>query len=167
MKKSSLIPWREVSSWSCKACGNCCIGYRVPLKMDEMVRITNRYGRNVLRYGLGKAYLRNQRNGRCTFQRPLMGRWICTLQGTKPTACRLFPFRIQKKPIYKRGDNGRVRMGGRDFYLYMDPSCEGIDLGQPTERFSKEIVPEILRIGMGLPVKQKFTTSKSIHWRPT
>jgi Fe-S-cluster containining protein len=166
MKNSELIPWTEVSSWSCNACGNCCVGYRVPLKMDEMVLVSNQYGPNVLEYGVGKAYLRNQTNGRCIFQRPLMGRWVCTLQGTKPTACRLFPFRMHHKPLYKSGDNAKVQIGDKTYYLYMDPDCKGIVLGQPTERFRKEIVPEIVRIGMGLPVKQKFTTSKSIHWRP-
>ncbi|MBD3171467.1 hypothetical protein GF326_03240 [Candidatus Bathyarchaeota archaeon] len=166
MKNSALIPWTEVSSWSCKACGNCCVGYRVPLKMDEMIKIASRYGRSVLEYGLGKAYLKNRGNGRCVFQRPLMGKWICTLQGQKPTACRLFPFRMHKKPIYKHGDNAKVLIGDKSYYLYMDPNCRGIELGQPTERFSKEVVPEIVRIGMGLPVKQKYTTSKSIHWRP-
>ncbi len=134
--------------------------------MDEMVMVSNQYGPNVLEYGLGKAYLRNQSNGRCVFQRPLMGRWICTLQGTKPTACRLFPFRLHSKPIYKGGDNARVQIGDKTYYLYMDPDCQGIVLGQPTERFRNEIVPEIVRIGMGLPVKQRYTTSKSIHWRP-
>ncbi len=135
--------------------------------MDEMVRITNQYGQGVLQYGLGKSYLRNQSNGRCTFQRPLMGKWICTLQGTKPTACRIFPFRLNNKPIYKNGDNARIQMGDKTYYLYMDPNCNGITHGQPTERFARQIVPEIVRIGMGLPVKQKYTTSKSIHWRPT
>ena len=135
--------------------------------MDEMVRITNQYGQGVLQYGLGKSYLRNQSNGRCTFQRPLMGKWICTLQGTKPTPCRIFPFRLNNKPIYKNGDNARIQMGDKTYYLYMDPNCNGITHGQPTERFARQIVPEIVRIGMGLPVKQKYTTSKSIHWRPT
>jgi Fe-S-cluster containining protein len=166
MKNSELIPWTEVSSWACRACGSCCVGYRVPLKMDEMVMVSNQYGSNVLEYGLGKAYLRNQNNGRCLFQRPLMGKWICTMQGTKPTACRLFPFRMHSKPIYKGGDNARVQIGDKTYFLYMDPNCQGIVLGHPTERFRNELVPEIVKIGMGLPVKQKYTTSKSIHWRP-
>jgi len=109
--------------------------------MDEMVQVYKRYGQSVLEFGLGKAYLRNRRDGRCVFQRPLMDRWICTLQGTKPTACRLFPFRL-------------------------DPECQGIQLGQPTPHFRDQVVPEVLRIGMGFPVKQKYTTSTSIHWRP-
>jgi Fe-S-cluster containining protein len=134
--------------------------------MDEMVIVSNKYGRNVLEYGLGKAYLKNQSNGRCVFQRPLIGKWICTLQGAKPTACRLFPFRMHSKPIYKTGENARVQLGDKAYYLYMDPDCKGVILGQPSERFRTAIVPEIVRIGMGLPVKQKYTTSKSIHWKP-
>jgi hypothetical protein len=110
--------------------------------MDEMVIVSNKYGRNVLEYGLGKAYLKNQSNGRCVFQRPLI------------------------EPIYKTGENARVQLGDKAYYLYMDPDCKGVILGQPSERFRTAIVPEIVRIGMGLPVKQKYTTSKSIHWKP-
>jgi len=42
--KRGLIPWREVRTWECTACGRCCIGYRVPLKMDEYIKITKVYG---------------------------------------------------------------------------------------------------------------------------
>jgi Fe-S-cluster containining protein len=134
--------------------------------MDEIVNVTNSYGPGVLEYGLGKAYLRNQPDGRCIFQRPLMGRWICTLQGTKPTACRLFPFRIHNKPVYKRGDSAAVTHRGQTLFLYLDPECEGVVLGNPSPRFRELVVPEILELGAGLQVKQKYTTSKSIHWRP-
>jgi Fe-S-cluster containining protein len=134
--------------------------------MDEMIIVSSQYGQKVLEYGVGKAYLKNQSNGRCVFQRPLMGRWICTLQRAKPTACRLFPFRMHSKPLYKDGENAKVTIGDKTYYLYMDPDCNGIVLGQPIERFRTQIVPEIVKIGIGLPVKQRFTTSKSIHWRP-
>ena len=166
MDRSALIPWTQINNWSCKACGKCCLGYRVPLKMEEYIHVGKNYGLNVLEFGVGKVYLKNRKSGRCVFQRPLMNRWICTLQGTKPTACRLFPFRMHNKPLYKTGENAKVKMGDKTYYLYMDPDCKGIVLGQPTERFKNEIVPEIVRIGMGLPVKQRYTTSKSIHWRP-
>ncbi len=138
----------------------------MPLKMDEMVKVNAVYGPSVLEYGMGKAYLKNQSNGRCVFQKPLMDRWICTLQGTKPTACRLFPFRIHNKPVYKRGDNASINFNGKKYYLYMDPDCRGIISGQPSDRFRNHVVPEIIGIGIGFPVKQKYTTSKSIHWRP-
>jgi Fe-S-cluster containining protein len=154
MRGSSLVPWTEVHSWACVACGNCCVGYRVPLKMDEMVKVSAVYGPSVLEYGMGKAYLKNQSNGRCIFQKPLMDR------------CRLFPFRIHKKPVYKRGDTAGIRFKGKKYYLYLDPDCKGIVPGQPSDRFMNQVVPEIMNIGIGLPVKQKYTTSKSIHWRP-
>jgi hypothetical protein len=48
----------------------------------------------------------------------------------------------------------------------MDPDCQGVETGHPSPRFKDDIVPEIMSIGIGLPVKQKFTTSKSIHWKP-
>jgi Fe-S-cluster containining protein len=166
MRGSALIPWKEVNSWSCVACGNCCVGYRIPLKIEEMVLINNRYGPQVMELGMGKAYLRNRPNGRCFFQRPLMSRWICTLQAKKPIACRLFPFRIQKEPIYKHADNAALNFKGNRFYLYLDPACEGINTGKPSDRFKHQVISEIIKIGMGIPVKQKFTTSKSIHWRP-
>lgn len=166
MDRAALIPWTQVRSWSCKACGNCCVGYRVPLKMEEYVKVGRLYGPNVIEYGVGKAYLKNKKNGRCVFQNPLMGRWICTLQGTKPTACRLFPFRIHNKPVYKKGDTASINFQGKTYYLYMDPDCQGVETGHPSPRFKDDIVPEIMSIGIGLPVKQKFTTSKSIHWKP-
>jgi len=147
LRSGALVPWTEVNDWACRACGNCCIGYRVPLKMDEVVSVTNSYGPGVLEYGLGKAYL--------------------TLQGIKPTACRLFPFRIHNKPVYKRGDSAAVSFRGQTLYLYLDPECQGIVPGSPSSRFREMVVPEFLAMGMGLQVKQRYTTSKSIHWRPT
>jgi Fe-S-cluster containining protein len=166
MNRSALIPWTQINNWSCKACGKCCSGYRVPLKMEEYIHVGKNYGLDVLEFGVGKVYLKNRKNGRCVFQRPLMNRWICTLQGTKPTACRLFPFRIHKKPIYKKGDNASIRFKGEIYYLYLDPECKGVENGPPSPRFKEHIVPEIMRIGIGVPVKQKYTTSKSIHWKP-
>jgi len=168
MRDRALIPWREVSSWACQACGNCCVGYRVPLKMDEYVRVNNLYGPSVMEYGVGKAYLKlRSDNRRCVFQKPLMDRWICTLQEIKPTACRLFPFRIHKEPVYKRGDNSAIRFRGKTYHVYMNPDCHGVIPGQPIPRFANQIIPEILGIGIGLAQKQKYTTSKHIHWRPT
>ena len=109
MGDKALIPWSEVSSWSCVACGNCCVGYSVPLKADEYARVAQRYGFDVVDFGLGKVYLKRGQNNRCVFQRPSMGRWICSLQGIKPLACKLFPFRIHSKPIYSKGDGSTIK----------------------------------------------------------
>jgi Fe-S-cluster containining protein len=166
MGDKRLIPWREVNTWSCSACGNCCQGYRVPLKMDEFVKVNSIYGQNVLEYGMGKVYLKMVADRRCVFQHPLMGRWICTIQGMKPTACKLFPFQIHHKPVYSKGDNSWFRYGDKTLFIYLDPDCEGITSGQPSERFAKQILPEIVSSGLGLAIKQKYTTSKLIKWTP-
>jgi len=166
MGDNVLIPWKEVASWSCRACGNCCRGYRVPLKMDEYVKVANTYGPKVFEFGVGKVYLRNNDDNRCVFQRPLMGRWICTIQGMKPLACRNFPFQIHHKPIYDRGDSSSYTFNGNTYYIYLDPDCSGIIPGQPTERFWRYVLPEILQNGFGQAGKQKYTTSKWINWTP-
>ncbi len=163
---SRLIPWTEVSSWACVACGKCCLGYRVPLKADEYARVANLYGHDVVDFGLGKVYLKHGHGNRCIFQRPSQGRWVCSLQAIKPMACRLFPFRIQSKPVYERGDTSGYTFKGRTFYVYLDPECNGINVGHPSQRFLRQVLPEIIQIGMGVSYKQKFTTSKYISWKP-
>ncbi|MGD2142143.1 MAG: YkgJ family cysteine cluster protein [Candidatus Bathyarchaeota archaeon] len=161
MGDPGLIPWTEVRSWSCVACGKCCRGYRVPLKMEEYAKVAQIYGTKVLEFGLGKVYLKNGSGNRCVFQRPTaFGRWICSLQSMKPLACKLFPFRIQSKPAYKRGDTSIYRFRGHNFHVYLDPECDGINIGRPSPRFRDEVLPEILQIGIGERVKQKYTTSK-------
>jgi Fe-S-cluster containining protein len=134
--------------------------------MDEFVRVTNRFGSDKVEYGLGKAYLRVNSNKRCIFQRPVMGRWVCTLQGMKPMACKIFPFRIYKDPVYRRGDNSHITFNNQKYHLYLDPACKGIIHGKPDQRFMNKVVPEIMRIGMGTAQKQRFSTSKYISWTP-
>jgi len=166
MGDKALIPWSEVSSWSCVACGNCCVGYSVPLKADEYARVAQRYGFDVVDFGLGKVYLKRGQNNRCVFQRPSMGRWICSLQGIKPLACKLFPFRIHSKPIYSKGDGSAIKYLGKNFNVYLDPACAGVISGKPSTRFYNQVLPEMIQIGMGVTSKQRFTTSKYISWKP-
>lgn len=166
MGDRALIPWRQVKSWSCVACGNCCQGYRVPLKTDEYARVASLYGHGVVEFGLGKVYLKLGRGNRCVFQHPSQGRWVCSLQAMKPLACKLFPFRIQSNPVYKRGDTSAYSYHGKTFYVYLDPACGGIKVGRPSPRFLHEILPEVIQIGMGQRFKQRYTTSKYISWTP-
>ncbi|MFQ6053411.1 MAG: YkgJ family cysteine cluster protein [Candidatus Bathyarchaeia archaeon] len=166
MGDAGLIPWSEVHSWSCSACGRCCVGYRVPLKMDEYVRVANQYGYGVVEFGLGKVYLKHSLGDRCIFQHPSQGRWICALQAIKPLACKLFPFRVYSQPVYKRGDMSGYRYRDRTIYVYLDLNCPGIELGRPSERFLHRVLPEAVAIGSGVRWKQRYTTSKYISWRP-
>ena len=166
MSEGRLIPWSETHSWRCTACGRCCVGYRVPLKMEEYVKVASRYGYDSFDIGLGKVYLRHGFDSRCVFQHPSQGRWVCELQGIKPLACKLFPFRVLPKPIYPRGDGSEYRYRDRVFHVYLDPDCEGIVLGRPSERFLRQTIPEVVEIGLGIRVKQRLTTSKYISWTP-
>lgn len=160
------IPWSEVHSWACKACGKCCLGYRVPLKADEYIRIAKTYGYDVIEFGVGKVYLKHGHGNQCVFLRPSQGRWVCSLQSVKPLACKLFPFRIHSKPAYKRGDMSAYHHLGRTFHVYLDLDCLGIVVGKPSERFRKHVMPEVIQLGMGQMYKQKYTTSKYISWIP-
>ncbi len=166
MGDRNLIPWSEVSSWACNACGKCCLGYRVPLKPDEYARVAKVFGTNVVDFGLGKVYLKHGYGDRCIFQRPTQDRWICSLQGMKPMACKLFPFRLHSKPLYRKGDGSDYVFRGRRFHIYLDPDCDGVIAGRPTERFAKQLLPEIVQIGMGVRYKQRYSTSKYISWIP-
>ena len=84
----------------------------------------------------------------------------------KPTACRLFPFRIHHEPVYSHGDNSAYEFRGKTWHVYLDPDCQGIVPGRPTERFANQVLPEILSMGMGMAQKQRYTTSKYISWTP-
>lgn len=124
------------------------------------------YGYGVVEFGLGKVYLKHGFENRCVFQRPSHGRWVCSLQSVKPLACKLFPFRIHSKPVYRRGDASAYVYRGRTFHVYLDPNCEGIVVGKPSGRFRTKVLPEVIQIGMGQRYKQRYTTSKYISWTP-
>ena len=133
MEGNRVIPWEEVHSWFCNACGRCCQGFRVPLKMDEYVKIASRFGYNTVEFGLGKVYLQRDLNGRCVFQRYWGGKELCTLQAMKPLACKLYPFRVLRKPKYPGGNGAYYNYRGVDLYIYLDSHCPGIRLGNPAE----------------------------------
>jgi Fe-S-cluster containining protein len=134
--------------------------------MEEFVKVANSFGSDKLEYGVGKVYIKVRPDRRCFFHAASSGRWICTLQGIKPIACKLFPFRIQKEPIYKRGDNSQIKIFGKTYHIYLDPVCRGIEYGRPSQRFLGKVVPEIVTIGLGVAQKQRYSTSKYISWSP-
>ena len=162
MEGYRLIPWGEVHSWSCNACGRCCRGYRVPLKMDEYVKIASRFGYGAVEVDLGKVYLKRDLNKRCIFQHYWGGKWLCSLQEIKPLACKLYPFRILRKPRYPRGSGAYYKYRGVELYIYLDPNCPGIRLGSPSREFVSKVLPEIVEIGVGVRTKQYYSTDYKI-----
>jgi len=87
--ESSFVPWSRVASWNWDGCGECCKWFSVPVTMHEYARISHSYGHDVLTLGLGRAYLRKRRDGRCMFQYYDGGSWLCGLQTEKPYVCKM------------------------------------------------------------------------------
>jgi len=163
------IPWREVATWRCYGCGDCCIPYSVPLTMWEWTRITQVYGNSVTEICTEGLFLR-KRGGRCVFQYRQGGKWLCGIQHMKPSSCRLWPFKIFNRPKYGRRDEAAIEWRGRRMYVYADPLCRGLKLGSPTETFLKKTLPEFLNIRFNPSLEQRYSTmlSKEMEFhRPT
>jgi len=161
-----LIPWQDVNTWLCDACGICCLGYRVPLRIDEYAKIAGQFGYNTVELDLGKIYLRRNLNNRCLFQRFWGGKWLCTIQGMKPLACMLYPFRVSKEPKHPRGDDAYYKFRGVGLYVYLDPHCPGIKLGTPDQDFLTKTLPEIVEISLGLKNRQYYSTDHKVPYQP-
>lgn len=154
------IPWSYVKSWSCTACGICCKGYNVVLGFNEWVNIVRTYGVGVTEPSISKFYLRKKDDDTCVFLYNLFGTSLCGLQHMKPKACKLWPFKIQDKPKYGRPNEASYTYGGKRLFLYVDPSCMGIQWGSPTKEFSYKTIPEVVEIALGLREKQYYSTSR-------
>lgn len=164
MEGYRVIPWGEVHSWRCDACGLCCKGFRVPLRMDEYVKIASRFGYGAVEFDLGKVYLKRGINDRCIFQRYWGGKWLCSLQAMKPLACKLYPFRVLSRPKYPGGGEAYYNYRGVELYIYLDPHCPGIRLGTPSREFVTKVLPEIVEISLGKRTRQYYSTDYKIPY---
>jgi Fe-S-cluster containining protein len=157
-----LLPWRSVSDWRCLACGECCKDFEIPLRIDEYARITGIYGFDVVRLGLGRAYLKKTRDHRCAFQRFSLDRWLCGLLNDKPLVCKLWPFAILKNPKHGKDENAIYHYRGRKFYVYVHPSCRGLLLGNPLPHLKTKVIPEAIKLSCCLEETQKHTTANLV-----
>ena len=145
------IPWRKVHSWHCTACGSCCNEYLVPLRAYEYLRLKST-GFVMEKYG--KFYVKKICK-KCPFQY----KNLCILQGSlKPTACKLYPFKIRK-----RGDEkAEFEYKGDVFYVYVDTFCPNVKLGRPTESLKRMII-EAIQIYLGEKREVEDITAKNLH----
>ncbi len=149
-----LVPWRKVHSWHCVACGRCCKEYRVPLRFYEYLRLR---GTGFVEERFGKFYIRKIGNI-CPFQHGN----LCVLQGElKPTACKLYPFNIQK-----RGDElAEFEYEGETFYVYVDIStCPNVVLGKPSF-IMRKLVEEAVQIHLGEKKSMDYITANLYSYR--
>lgn len=158
MAEPTFVPWSRVASWNCDACGECCKCFSVPVTMYEYAGISHRYGHDVVALGLGRAYLRKGRDGRCIFQYREEGSWLCGLQADKPYVCKMWPFIVCRKPLHGRqqaagwdGPDGRI-------FVYVDPRCPRITFGEPTHHLMNRVLPESVEMALGKRKDQLYTT---------
>ncbi|KYH42610.1 MAG: Fe-S-cluster oxidoreductase [Candidatus Bathyarchaeota archaeon B63] len=156
------LPWSYVRSWRCTGCGICCVHYQVVLKFDEWLRIVHKFGVAVTGSGLNKLYLGKKPDGSCIFLTKAAGMHLCGLQDMKPTACKLWPFKIMRKPRYGRSREAIFNYRGERFYVYIDPSCPEIIWGRPTRLITEKVIPEFIEIALGTREKQVYSTGALI-----
>lgn len=153
------VPWRRIRSWACTSCGECCRHFRVPLAPLEYARILRVFGSWPIEIRIGRAYLRKKPDGRCVFQYRLGGMWLCGIQSFKPLACKLWPIKPLEKPKYGRSQEAAFYSRHGEFYVYLDPRCPGVELGEPTPKLATAIA-EAIDLMYNLSRPQKYTTSQ-------
>jgi len=158
MTHSRFIPWSKVESWSCKACGECCKWFNIPLTLHEYAKIGQIYGRQAFALGLGKVYLRKRVDERCIFQFRLGERWLCGLQAEKPYVCRMWPFTVSRNPIYGRSQEARWEGPYGRTYIYADPRCLMITFGRPSNYLLNKVLPEFVDMAFGKKMLQEHST---------
>ena len=158
--RMKVIPWSEVETWRCCGYGECCKPYTVPLSTWEWTRITQTYGISVTEISVDGLFLK-KKQGRCIFQYMQGGKWLCAIQHLKPLACRLWPFKIFRRPKYGRAEKAALESGGRRMFVYVDPLCPTLKLGEPSEEFLKNILPEFINISLSTYEEQYYSTMRS------
>jgi len=154
------IPWRRIKSWRCITCGICCKEFDVVLGYKEWADIIRRFGVGAIKPSVTKLCLGKKVDGTCVFLYNSSSSWLCGLQQSKPRACKLWPFKILEQPRYGRDKEAIYRFEDRDYFIYVDPSCQGLVWGIPAKRFMYEILPEFVEIALGTREKQFYSTSR-------
>ena len=162
MSQPGFVPWSRVESWSCRACGECCKWFSIPLTLHEYAKISHSYGHHAFTLSLGRAYLRKRADDRCLFQFRIGGRWLCGLQAEKPYICRMWPFTVSRNPIHGRSQAARWDSPHGRTYIYVDPRCPTITFGKPSNHLLSKVLPEFVEMAFGKRIHQENSTCTSI-----
>ena len=146
-------------SWRCNLCGYCCRRYDVILGLPEWVNIVKNFGVEYTMPSVTKFSLRRRADGSCAFLYETPKASLCSLQHTKPQACKLWPFKVLDKPKFGSSNNAVYYHGNRRLFIYVDPVCTGLRFGVPTQEFVYSVIPEFIEIAFGVRRKQFKTTA--------
>jgi Fe-S-cluster containining protein len=153
-----FVPWRQIASWRCTACGNCCKDYNVVLNFPEWLRIMQTFGAQSTVAGGERLFLKRAADGTCVFLCKLEGTYLCSLQNMKPEACKIWPFKILAEPKYDEAKDAAFNFAGRQLYVYADSNCAGLRYGTPSWDFASVTLREFAAIAMGACRAQKNST---------
>jgi hypothetical protein len=160
------IPWQNVNSWQCKACGYCCKLYSVVLNFGEYLRLTQTYGKEAAVTDLSRFYIKRHSNGDCAFLRSKSLKYYCGLQATKPEACKIWPFKVVAEPRYGDEELAAFNYAGKEVYVYVDNMCNGLRYGKPSWEFQNQTIPEFVEIALGTREFQHHATGRAgFEWR--
>jgi Fe-S-cluster containining protein len=140
-------------------CGDCCRLYSVVISFHEWLGIVKNFGVEYTSSGLDKLFIGRRSDGSCTFLNSGGSSNLCSLQGVKPRACQLWPFKVLMKPEWGFADEAVFPYGENTFFVYADPMCHGLRYGSPTLEFASYTVKEFVEIAMGVRGRQLKTTS--------
>lgn len=136
------------------------------LDFPEWVNIVKTYGVEYTQPGISRLFLRHKTDGSCVFLQNCYGNWLCSLQQTKPAACKLWPFKISDKPKWGRPSEAVYNHSNMKLYVYVDPSCAGIRWGTPHPDFAGTILPEFIDMALGQRRKQQYSTARMFQANP-
>ncbi len=159
-----FIPWRQIASWHCTGCGECCKGYSVVLNFPEWLIIAQLYGAENIVRGLDKFFIRRLMDGSCAFLCHVGNTPLCALQNMKPNACKLWPFKVLLEPKYGEPRQAELDYAGKKLYVYADSNCAGLRFGNPTWEFSNLTLREFTDIALGICKAQRNSTRNSRNY---
>ena len=153
------VPWRRIQGWSCVGCGECC-RLQVQLTTKEWLDLTRSYGHGIATQSLDGFFINKTVDDWCPFLYRSATGAACSLQHTKPLACKLWPFRISDYARYGFKDEARFDHRGGVYYVYSIPFCGGLRYGTPSEQFAKNVLPEFVDMRVGYRRPQVYSTGR-------
>jgi Fe-S-cluster containining protein len=161
-----FVPWQNVADWHCKACGYCCKLYSVVLGFPEWLKITKMFGSETTITGLDRLYIKRCSDGSCAFLCSNSQNYYCGLQGMKPEACKIWPFKVLAEPKYGESNQAAFDYMGTRLYVYVDTMCSGLRYGTPTWEFRCATVKEFTELALGIRNIQFKTTRSAAAENP-
>lgn len=125
----------------------------------EWLRIVKSFGVEHTASGLDKLFIRRRSDGSCTFLNSGASSNLCSLQGMKPRACQLWPFKVLMRPEWGFVNEAVFPYGENRLFVYVDPMCHGLRYGSPTLEFANYTLREFVEIALGIRSYQLKTTS--------